>query len=358
MSLTEVFNILFHLSALALVFGILRKTSSFNYFISLVLTVSLMHLSAIYLEIGTPFCLLYGPVIYLAHRKNSYTPISRKGIVKHLIPFAVFFLWYLVLSFAIIFEASWLNTAYLYYPCYFIAMATSLGSYSLVIFFENKKSISNELRKLIIGQLCIFNLIIASLIALLIMKMLIWPDYVLGLNVNMLISSLLAVASLFMASFLYKSFTKPGHQITSVESFEHTANRYQERYQDYSLDKEVLKAYALKIESFLLDTRLYLNTNLSLDLLSEKTEIPKHHLSQVLNIYLGKNFYQVIAGYRIDYALIRLQEDHNITFESLAYECGFNSKTSFNRYFKEQTGYTPSEYRFLIRSGGAAVLFD
>ena len=358
MMFTEVFNIFFHLAGLILVFWILRQEKGFNYFISLILATTLMHLFAIYMQIGSPLALLYGPVIYFAHRENSNAPVIRKSMISHLVPFAVFFLYYLILTFAIISAASWVKTAYLYYPFYFVAMLVSLGSYSLVIFFENKRNASNELRKLIIGQLCIFNLVIASLIALLIMKMLIWPNYVFGVDVKMLINSLLAVTSLFMASYLYKSFNKPDHDFRSVELTENTTDRYQEKYQDYSLDQNVLEAYALKIDAFLKDTKLYLNTNLSLDLLSERTQIPRHHLSQVFNLYLRKNFYQTIATYRIDYALNLLQEDRNITFESLAYECGFNSKTSFNRYFKDQTGYKPSEYRSQLSSEKPDSLFD
>lgn len=358
MTFTEVFNVFFHLAGLILVFGILKERKGFNYFIGLVLATTLMHLFAIYMEIGSPFALLYGPVIYFAHRENSKALVRRKVMIRHLLPFAVFFFYYIILTFAVISAASWVKTAYLYYPFYFVAMLVSLCSYSLVIFFENKRNASNELRKLIIGQLCIFNLITASLIALLIMKMLIWPDYVFGVDIKMLINSLLAVTSLFMASYLYKSFTNPEHDFTSGDLIENTTDRYKEKYQDYSLDQNVLEAYASKIDLFLKDTKLYLNTNLSLDLLSEKTQIPRHHLSQVFNLYLRKNFYQTIATYRIDYALNLLQEDRNITFESLAYESGFNSKTSFNRYFKDQTGYTPSEYRSRLGLEEPEPLFD
>ncbi|PLX12240.1 MAG: hypothetical protein C0597_13735 [Marinilabiliales bacterium] len=37
-------------------------------------------------------------------------------------------------------------------------------------------------------------------------------------------------------------------------------------------------------------------------------------------------------------------KNHQFTLLSLAYECGFNSKSSFNRYFKKSTGVTPSQY--------------
>ena len=60
---------------------------------------------------------------------------------------------------------------------------------------------------------------------------------------------------------------------------------------------------------------------------------------------MGKSFYVLVSEYRINYAKEILKEDNNITIESLAYECGFNSKSTFNKYFKEQTGYSPSEYR-------------
>ncbi len=45
-----------------------------------------------------------------------------------------------------------------------------------------------------------------------------------------------------------------------------------------------------------------------------------------------------------------MNEDNAITIESLAYECGFNSKTTLNKYFKELTGLVPSQYRLHIIS--------
>jgi AraC-like DNA-binding protein len=62
-------------------------------------------------------------------------------------------------------------------------------------------------------------------------------------------------------------------------------------------------------------------------------------------MYFSKNFYQLIAEYRIAYAIKVLDEGRDIKIESLAYECGYNSTSSFNKYFKEMNGLTSSEYR-------------
>jgi len=61
---------------------------------------------------------------------------------------------------------------------------------------------------------------------------------------------------------------------------------------------------------------------------------------------MGKNFYTLVNDYRIDEVKRRLVDPQykNLTILAIAYDSGFNAKSSFNTIFKEKTGVTPSEY--------------
>ncbi len=107
--------------------------------------------------------------------------------------------------------------------------------------------------------------------------------------------------------------------------------------------REILEMVT-KIEHELEIQKLYLNPSVSLDVLSERTGIPKHKLSQIFNTYFNKGFYQMIGEYRIRYAMKILYNDQNTSMDGLSDICGFNSKTTFYKYFKQVNGCTPNEF--------------
>lgn len=90
----------------------------------------------------------------------------------------------------------------------------------------------------------------------------------------------------------------------------------------------------------------YLDPELTLQQLAALVGTHPHKLSQIINTLEHKSFYDLINEHRIRTFLTEAGKPHNqrLTFEALAYECGFNSKASFNRNFKKATGQTPSEY--------------
>jgi AraC-like DNA-binding protein len=121
------------------------------------------------------------------------------------------------------------------------------------------------------------------------------------------------------------------------------------RYQKSGLKGDQAKDYLQQLIQFMNQTDAWKDSELSITTLSRQTNIPKHHITQVLNEHLDKNFYVFVNEYRIEHAkeLIKSPEHHAWSFVAIGYECGFNSKTAFNNFFKKSTGLTPSEYRKL-----------
>ncbi len=90
---------------------------------------------------------------------------------------------------------------------------------------------------------------------------------------------------------------------------------------------------------------LYCNPNLKIKDVAQEIETSTHHLSQVINEQLGKNFNQLINEYRINKAKEMIVENQNFTLEAIGYDCGFKAKSTFYAAFKKITGMTPSVYK-------------
>ncbi len=90
----------------------------------------------------------------------------------------------------------------------------------------------------------------------------------------------------------------------------------------------------------------YLNANLTINKLAIHAGIPPRELSFIINQGFGKNFFDFICDYRIDYAKSLLEQvGEKKTILEIMYDSGFNSKSVFNTAFKQKTGMTPSQYR-------------
>lgn len=93
--------------------------------------------------------------------------------------------------------------------------------------------------------------------------------------------------------------------------------------------------------------KLYRNDALSLTELSETMGISNKKLSELLNQHIKINFYNLINNYRVAEVIERMGalDSDKYTLVGIAYECGFQSKASFNRIFKQKTGVSPSKYK-------------
>jgi putative ABC transport system permease protein len=92
---------------------------------------------------------------------------------------------------------------------------------------------------------------------------------------------------------------------------------------------------------------LYQDAELSLGSLAEALEMFPHELSRIINLGLGKNFSDFINEYRIREVTRKMQDPvyDRMTLLGIALDSGFNSKTTFNRAFRQLTGKSPAEYK-------------
>lgn len=124
------------------------------------------------------------------------------------------------------------------------------------------------------------------------------------------------------------------------------AGKPKERYKKSGLDENTAKEYHQKLLNHMVKEKPYLNGKLGLKEVADHLNISINHLSQIINEQSGMSFYDFVNQYRIDEVKARLAEPSNgqFTLLSIAYDCGFNSKSSFNSIFKKATGITPSQF--------------
>ncbi len=121
----------------------------------------------------------------------------------------------------------------------------------------------------------------------------------------------------------------------------------QEKYKNPRLTaKERIKVRNM-LEDYFSKEKPYLNSELTINNLSEKLQLTRHALTEVLNTEIGKNFYQFVNEYRTNEVKEMLSDSEytNYSIDAIGYECGFNSKSSFYSVFKKTTDMTPAQYK-------------
>ena len=121
----------------------------------------------------------------------------------------------------------------------------------------------------------------------------------------------------------------------------------QSGYEKSGLTEAEAAARLQQLRTLMDEKHLYRRSQLTLQELADEMGMSTHNLSQVINTQAGKSFYDFINGYRAEEAMKRLRDPRssNLTILAIAEESGFNSKATFNAFFKRHAGLTPSQYR-------------
>ena len=114
--------------------------------------------------------------------------------------------------------------------------------------------------------------------------------------------------------------------------------------QKENIDK--LQQYARLFEEYLRYSEAYINPNLSLKDVAGAIGISSKNLSKAINSVFGRNFFDIVNGYRVEKSknLLLSKKEKGLTLDTIAEQCGFNSRFTLNAAFKKAIGATTSDW--------------
>ncbi len=159
--------------------------------------------------------------------------------------------------------------------------------------------------------------------------------------------------------------TLPSH--LSDKKFNRTLLPYVKKlYEDKSLPKMVVQGYLsvimgslfahytlLPVEKpsnieFMVDVLHYIDEHyseeLTLDSIATTFGYNKYYFSRLFNSYIGESLSNYINVVRIQHFIRLTEKEESVPVAKLAFDCGFDSLTTFYRYFNKLYGKTPKEY--------------
>jgi len=270
---------------------------------------------------------LVAPLLYLYVKSRKDNSFYKKDLL-HFIPFAISFITVAVASF--VQGANWL-----YVHPYANA---ALQIFSLLIYGSLSLRLGNQKLNGFIKVVVAAETIIAITLAVMVVYYGRFPD----------VRLLFLVLTLLIYWISYKAISKPDLFLEAgtapVIPMSLDKNR---KYAHSSLKPEEATRVERDLQQLMLHDKLYLDSRLTIDVLSSKLATSRHHLSQVLNEKLNKSYVDFICELRLEEAKKRLSEPSNLRFTiaAIALDSGFSAVSSFNEVFKKRYGITPSKFR-------------
>lgn len=101
-----------------------------------------------------------------------------------------------------------------------------------------------------------------------------------------------------------------------------------------------------RIIAYIESDKVFKNENLMLEDISKELNLHSKYVSYVINTVSGKNFFDFINHFRIAEFNKEVLEskNKNLTLLSIAYDCGFGSKSAFSRAYKSEMGISPTQF--------------
>jgi len=298
--------------------------------------------------IGTPFCLVWGPLFYFYVRsvENSEFILRQKHFI-HLIPATVVTLFLLIVFYFLSAETKriFLKNPPGYFEVYtralFYFVTIQIFAYNIVCLrilsryrIKIKESFSS-ISKINLSWLSFVTIgyttahIISTFIQI--------SRFPLGTYNEILNMIMFMTFAIFFNIIFFKGWQQP-------EIFSEIEEPV--KYKFSKLTKEEAKGWIDKLNDLMTTQKPFLNPGLKLNQLAEEIDLSPRILSQIINEYFNQNFYDYINKLRIEESINLLNDSSNkMNVLEILYSVGFNSKPSFNTAFKKVTGLTPTEFK-------------
>ena len=193
--------------------------------------------------------------------------------------------------------------------------------------FHSHRDTLSWVRMLFSGFILLWIFQLQSFILLQLLKILRWCGYTASLYFVMMF--------IFIHAIAYMAWKKPLLLVS------------RKKYNKSGLNDRYRLKYQKKLIDLMESETLYADPLLNSQKLAERLSIPVPYLSQIINESFQTNYYHFVNQYRVEASKHLLSDpDHRgETVLEIAYQVGFNSKSTFNAAFKRLTSQTPVEYR-------------
>jgi len=297
--------------------------------------------------------LLYGPFLYLYFKRITQQYVLKLKDILHLIPTLLLLL--ILIPFYTLPENEKLNIMFdvsnVYSKKYFfyLIFIPKLSSYIIYGFFIGKLYFNKTLQRLGNNDVVLLKWK-RNIYYIHVMFVISYTLY--GISAGLIIFSdsnfifhsqimAMALMVLYIAQMAYLN-----PKVFDYKSFMSNNGLGFSKYLKSGLTASFSEELKEQLIELFAVNKVYRDSSLNLETLSEKLNTTRHNTSQIINEHFDMNFFELINKFRIEEAIKLLLEDKNgnLNIIDIAYEVGYNNKVTFNKAFKKTTSLTPTQF--------------
>jgi AraC-like DNA-binding protein len=312
---------------------------------------------------------LFGPVtlLYVLYTTNQVSKFNLKQAV-HFIP--------LVISFYSVKDFLWGDIVYSSFIEYFNTSAglTKATLYfwefcspvyiviSLIILLRHKRIVKNYFSDIAGKDIKWLIVLLSGFTVYMCISYSIWiARDIFSFNIEVRMLDILpAVLTIYVFFIGFYGFRQTGILFDAGDKSNDNYRTHNRKYVKSGLSEGERSTLIARLKEIMESSKPYLESDLTINNLAEMLNTNFHKLSQVINESFDKNFYDFINSYRIIEAkrLLKSPDSEKFKIIAIAYDSGFNSKSSFYNAFRKNTGITPGEYLKKVKSLPPDVMYN